>query len=154
MVTGSGQPVEFFLTPDSMSDTRALKMYQFDVPEDALATGDKAYNDYGLEDMMLEANINFQPLRKKNTHRTWPSLLTYLLSYCRKVVETTGSLIERLLLKHVHDVTACGFELKIALFCIGYLFQLFPGRNLNYLLYRQKVAGRCILAHRKGDFGA
>lgn len=36
MVTGSGQPVEFFLTPGSRSNTRALKMYQFDLPEDAL----------------------------------------------------------------------------------------------------------------------
>jgi hypothetical protein len=125
MVTGSGQPVEFFLTPGSMSDTRALKMYQFDVPEDALVTGDKAYNDYGLEDMMLEANINFLPLRKKNAHRSWPSLLTYLLSYCRKVVETTGSLIERLLPKHVHAVTARGFELKIALFVLASSFNFF-----------------------------
>lgn len=38
MVTGNGQPVEFFLTPGSASDTKALKMYQFDLPEDALAT--------------------------------------------------------------------------------------------------------------------
>ncbi len=125
MVTGSGQPVEFFLTPGSWSDTRALKMYQFDLPEDALVTGDKAYNDYGLEDMMLEANINLLPLRKKNSHRTLPAWMTYLLSCCRKVVETTGSLIERLLPKHIHAVTARGFELKIALFVLAASFNFF-----------------------------
>ncbi len=109
MVTGSGQPVEFFLTPGSWSDTRALKMYQFDLPKDALVTGDKVYNDYALEDMLLEANLNLLPLREKNSHRSLPSWLTNLLSYCRKVIKTTGSLIERLLPKHIHAVTARGF---------------------------------------------
>ena len=122
MVSGHGEPVEFFLTPGSWSDTRALKMYQFDLPEDALITGDKAYNDYDLEDMMLDANLNLLPLRRSNSHRSLPSLMTYLLSYCRKVVETTGSLIERLLPKHIHAVTARGFELKVALFVLATSF--------------------------------
>lgn len=125
MVTGRGQPVEFFLTPGSWSDTRALKMYQFDLPEDALITGDKAYNDYRLEDMMLEAGFHLLPLRKNNSHRTLPSWLTYLLSYCRKVVEITGSMIERLLPKHIHAVTARGFELKVALFVLAASFNSF-----------------------------
>ena len=119
MVTGNGQPVEFFLTPGSWSDTKALKMYHFDLPQDALVIGDKAYNDYGFEDMMLEANLNLLPLRKKNSQRPLPSWMSYLLSYCRKVVETTGSLIERLLPKHIHAVTARGFELKVALFVLA-----------------------------------
>lgn len=122
MVSGHGEPVEFFLTPGSWSDTRALKMYQFDLPEDALITGDKAYNDYDLEDMMLDANLNLLPLRRSNSHRSLPSWMTYLLSYCRKVVETTGSLIERLLPKHIHAVTARGFELKVALFVLATSF--------------------------------
>lgn len=125
MVTGSGQPVEFFLTPGSWSDTRALKMYQFDLPKEALVTGDKAYNDYSFEDLMLDANINLLPLRKKNSHRALPSWLTYLLAYSRKVVETTGSLIERLLPKHIHAVTARGFELKVALFVLAAAFNSF-----------------------------
>lgn len=125
MVTGNGQPVEFFLTPGSCSDTKALKMYRFDLPEEALITGDKAYNDYGLEDMMKEANLNLLPLRKKNSHRLLPSGLTYLLSCCRKVIETTGSLIERLLPKHIHAITARGFELKVALFVIAVSFKDF-----------------------------
>lgn len=125
MVTGSGHPVEFFLTPGSWSDTHALKLYQFDLPEDALITGDKAYNHYALEDIMLDAHLNLLPLRKKNSHRPLPAWLTYLLSCCRKIVETTGSLIERLLPKHIHAVTARGFELKIALFVLAASFNSF-----------------------------
>lgn len=125
MVTGYGQPVEFFLTPGSWSDTRALKMYRYDLPEDALITGDKAYNDYGLEDMMLDAHLNLLPLRKKNSHRSLPTWLTYLLASCRKIVETAGSLIERLLPKHIHAVTTRGFELKVALFVLAASFNSF-----------------------------
>jgi hypothetical protein len=50
--------VGFFLTPGSWSDTKALKMYHFDLPEGTLVTGDKAYNDYALEDLMDEAAEN------------------------------------------------------------------------------------------------
>ena len=88
-------------------------------------TGDKAYNDYGLEDLMSDANIHLLPLRKKNSQRPLPSWMTYLLSCCRKVIETTGSLVERLLPKHIHAVTARGFELKVALFVLAVSFSSF-----------------------------
>lgn len=100
-------------------------MYRFNLPEEALITGDKACNDYGLEGMMKAVNLNLLPLRKSNSHRALPSGLTYLLFYCRKVIETTGSLIERLLPKQIHAVTARGFELKIALFVIAAAFNVF-----------------------------
>jgi len=100
-------------------------MYRFDLPEEALVTGNKAYYDYELEDVMKAVNINLLPLRKKNSHRPLRSDLTYLLSYCRKIIETTGSLIERLLPKHIHAVTARGFELKVALFVIAASFKAF-----------------------------
>ena len=103
-------------------------MYRFDLPKEAPITGDKAYNDYGLEDMMKDANLNLLPLRKSNSHRPLPSGLTYLLSCCRKVIETTGSLIERLLPRHIHAITACGFELKVALFVIAASFNVMPSR--------------------------
>ena len=122
MVTEQGQPVEFFLAPGSWSDTKALKMYHFDLPEGALVTGDKAYNDYALEDLMDEAGRALRPLRKKNSKRPDPAWMTYLLSCYRKVIETTGSLIEKLLPKHIHAVTARGFELKVALFVLATSF--------------------------------
>jgi hypothetical protein len=43
MVTEYGEPVEFFLEPGAFSDTRALGLYNFDVPEYSFITSDKAY---------------------------------------------------------------------------------------------------------------
>ena len=62
--------------------------------------------------------------------------LCYLQAHYRKMNETTGSLIERLLPKSIHTVTALGFELKIVLFVVACSFnQLWlQGRNLGYLL--------------------
>lgn len=125
MVTEQGQPVEFFLTPASWSDTRALKMYKFDVPKGSLVTGDKAYNDYAFEDLLEEAQINLQPLRKKNSKRPASPWLQYMMACYRKVIETTGSLIEQLLPKHIHAVTPQGFELKIAIFILASSFNFF-----------------------------
>lgn len=119
MVTEHGEPVEFFLAPGAMSDTHALQLYNFDLPENSLVIGDKAFNDYTIEDIMKEAGIFLLPIRKKNSLRPLPAFVSYFQSSIRKVVETTGSLIERLLPKSIHAVTAKGFELKVALFVIA-----------------------------------
>jgi hypothetical protein len=87
MVTLQGQPVEFFLTPGPWSDTRALKMYAFDLPVGSLITGDKAYNDYEFEDLLEVAGIELEPLRKKNSLRPAPPWIHYLMSCYRKMVE-------------------------------------------------------------------
>jgi hypothetical protein len=125
LVTQAGQPVEFFLTPGSFSDTPTLKAFLLDLPVGARLTGDKAYNDYGVEDLLKELGIRFCPLRKLNSKRPLPPWVTYLMASYRKMVETTGSMIERILPKHIHAVTAAGFELKVALFVlacsVGYL---------------------------------
>jgi hypothetical protein len=125
LVTEHGQPVEFFLTPGSWSDTRALKMYKLDLPAGSLLTGDKAYTDYNFEDLLQEAEIDLQPLRKKNSKRPVPAWVQYLLACYRKVIETTGSLLEQLLPKHIHAVTPQGFELKLALFVLATSFNFF-----------------------------
>ena len=119
IVTEQGEPVEFFLAPGSFSDTSALWCYNFDLPAHSRLTGDKAYNDYTIEDIMKEADIELLPLRKKNSLRSVPPYVTYLQASTRKIVETTGSLIERLLPKSIHAVTAKGFELKVALFVLA-----------------------------------
>jgi hypothetical protein len=90
MVTEQGEPVEFFLAPGAFSDTRALRLYNFDVPEHSWITGDKAYNDYTLEDLMREAGVELLPLRKKNSLRPVPPYMTYLQASIRKVVVTAG----------------------------------------------------------------
>lgn len=109
MVTLQGQPIKFFLTPGSWSDTPALKMYNFDLREGSLIIGDKACNDYEFEDILEVAGLDLEPLRKKNSLRPAPPWINYLMSCYRKMVETSGSLIEQLLPKHIHAVPPQGF---------------------------------------------
>jgi len=119
LITETGEPVEFFLAPGAFSDTSAWALYNFDLPEGAWIDGDKAYNDYLIEDILREAERELLPFRKKNSLRPVPPFMLYLQSTVRKMVETTGSLIERLLPKSIHAVTAEGFELKVALFVLA-----------------------------------
>jgi hypothetical protein len=119
LVSEQGEPVEFFLEPGAFSDTRALGLYNFDLPEGSFVTGDKAYNHYIIEDVMREAGLELIPLRKKNSLRPVPAYMTYFQACIRKIIETTGSLIERLLPKSIHAITAEGFEIKVALFVLA-----------------------------------
>jgi len=41
------------------------------------------------------------------------------MATARNAVEPPGSLVERLRPKHLHTVTAAGFELKVALFILA-----------------------------------
>jgi hypothetical protein len=121
MVTKEGQPVECFLTPGSYSDVRALQAFSFDIPEGSHIYADKAYNDYKMEDVLFEAvGIFLSPIRKKNSKRTLPPYSAYVQHYYRKLIETVGSLLERMLPKTIHAVTAEGFELKVFLFVLAY----------------------------------
>jgi Transposase DDE domain len=126
LVTAQGQPVEFFLTPGSYSDTSALRLYHFDLPEGSWITGDKAYTDYGMEDALCEAGFELAPLRKKNSQRPIPPWAAYLRALYRQAIETTGSLLERLLPRSIHAVTACGFELKLAIFVLACSINYLP----------------------------
>lgn len=125
MVTEHGQPVEFFLTPGGFSDTSAYRLYDFDLPQNAWITADKAYTDYDVEDAINESGLRMRPIRKSNSKRPFPPWIFYLQSTYRKIVETTGSLIERLLPKSIHSVTVQDFELKVGLFVLA--------ANLNFL---------------------
>jgi len=119
LITEQGEPVEFFLAPGAFSETSALAGYNFDLPELAWIIGDKAYNDYLIEDLTRDAQLVLLPFRKKNSLRPVPPFVVYLQARVRKIVETTGSLIERLLPKSIHAVTAKGFELKVGLFVLA-----------------------------------
>lgn len=63
-------------------------------------------------------------MRKKNSKRALDPAVTYLMAKARKTIETTGSLIERLLPKHIHTVTATGFKLKVGLFVLALVFPI------------------------------
>jgi hypothetical protein len=58
-------------------------------------------------------------MRKCNAKRQFPVWVQYLQHHYRKRIETTGSLLERLLPKSIHAVTAIGFELKVVLFLLA-----------------------------------
>src|ERR1700758_1363299 len=120
MVTQDGQPVECFLTPGGFGDVDALKSYAYELPDGSIIYADKAYNDYAIEDLLQAVDhISLIPMRKKNSKRALPPSISFVQSYHRKRVETTGSLIEQLLPKSIHAVTSQGFELKVALFVIA-----------------------------------
>jgi len=119
LVTKDHQPVEFFLSPGAFSDTDALTQFDFDLPAGAQIFADKAYNYYLVEDVLDGAGIQLAPDRKKNSKRPMPPWLRFFLRHYRNQVETAGSLIERLLPKSIHAVTAKGFELKVILFVLA-----------------------------------
>lgn len=102
-----------------MADVNALHVFTFDLPEGSTVYADSAFTDYTLEDVMAAAGIHLKPFRKKNAKRPVPPWIAYLQARGRNTVETTGSLIERLLPKHIHAVTAQGFELKVMLFVLA-----------------------------------
>lgn len=121
MTTHRGHPVEVFFTPGSYSDTRQLTQFGFDLDEGARVYGDKAFNAYFWEDLLHEAaEVDLLPLRKKNSKRGVPAYVAYLQHYYRKGVETAASLIEQMLPKTIHAVTARGFELKVFLFVLAF----------------------------------
>ena len=123
LVNKTGQPIEAFFTPGSYSDTAELKNFHFNLPEGSTLYGDKAYNEYQTEDLLLEtAGIDLQPIRKKNSKRKLDPCSEYLQKHHRKRVETTISLFERVLPKSIHAVTARGFELKVFLFILACSF--------------------------------
>lgn len=119
MVTADGQPVEFFLTPGSFADIRGLKWFDFDLPVGSKIYADKAYNDYTVEDELAALGLEFSPMRKKDSKRPDPPWVEYWKSVHRKVVETTGSVLHRLLPRRIHAVTAVGFEMKLVLFVLA-----------------------------------
>jgi hypothetical protein len=69
MATEFGQSVEFFLTSGSWSDIKAYPLYDFDLPDHAWVTGDKANSDYDFQDALIETDIRMRPMRKKNSRR-------------------------------------------------------------------------------------
>ena len=119
MVTETGKIVEVFLTPGGTADVLGLRCYNFDLPQGSVVYADKAYCNYGIEDALGAAGISLKPVCKKNAKRQYPPHEVYLQHFHRKRVEVTNSLIEQLLPKSIHAVTATRFELKVLLFIIA-----------------------------------
>lgn len=127
MVTASGAPVEFFLTPAAVGDVSGLYDFDFDLPDGATVAADRAYNHYEMEDVLAAAGITLLPARKRKSKRPLTPPWTFLQQRYRKPVETTGSLLERLLPKSIHATSTAGFELKVVLFILALSIQAIPG---------------------------
>jgi len=68
---------------------RAFKRLSLDVPEGSTIYGDRAYNNYGLEDFLSEhAGIQLIAQRRKNSRRPLLAELKYLQGRMRKRIET------------------------------------------------------------------
>ncbi len=66
IVTARKEPVEFLPAPGADEDISVYKHLNSDLPPGSVCYGDKAYNDYQHEDMLIEpADIIFRPVRKK-----------------------------------------------------------------------------------------
>lgn len=125
IVTAGGHPVEFLLRPGKEADVTVFKDLNFDLPPEAECYADKAYNDYGFEDLLNEAaQITFKPVRKKNSKRATDSyVVRHYEQYRRKRIETSFSQITNFFPKHIHAVTRRGFELKVVFFILAFAVQ-------------------------------
>ncbi|MGC1953217.1 MAG: hypothetical protein WA970_11750 [Gammaproteobacteria bacterium] len=100
--------MEFFLTPGAHSDTKALQHYASDLPENANIREDKAYNDYGYEDLLQDVGV------KKL--QTSPQSHRDVLDVHRSSGGGNHRQLDRMVApRHIRSVTAAGFELKVGL---------------------------------------
>lgn len=123
LVSESGIPVEIFLSAGSYSDTSTLYDFEFNLPKGSYIYGDKAYNVYEVEDELTQRDIHLMPIRKKKSHRGYEFPIEQGIRYVRKKIESYFSVIQQRFPKHIHAVTAKGFELKTILFVLAYAFQ-------------------------------
>ena len=120
IVTLTGLPVEFILTPGSESDVKAFRSFDFNDLESSTILGDKAYNDYIQEDIMLESsNIKLLPHRKKNSKRQHSLCEKLKLRLYRNRIETTFSSVTSLMPRCIRAKSKQGFFLKIYFFIIA-----------------------------------
>lgn len=118
LVTKSGLPVEFMITPGSVSDIKAARLFALDIPLKSKIHADKGYTDYAFEDYLsLQRQIELCVKRKSNSKRKEKKVC----GKTRKVVETAFSLITRNFPRKIHAVTAQGFQVKIYMFIFAYI---------------------------------
>lgn len=122
MTNEDGLPVEYKILPGSIADIVAFKEFNFDLPKNSIIYADRAYNDYTFEDILSDGGINLSPMRRKNSKRLKNKCQEFVDHLKRKLIETVGSSINRLMPKSIHSVTSRCFELKILIFLMGYTF--------------------------------
>lgn len=128
LVTEAGAPVEFFLTPARHNDATCLTWFHFDILPQSTVYADRGYMSAWFEQTCADYEIDFIPMRRSTDAKQNKGWQNYLNGVTRKAVERTFGEIEKKLPRHIHAVTAAGFETKIALFAIATALEfLFKG---------------------------
>ena len=121
LVTASGQPVDLVLAPGGDADISAFKRLHLDLPDGATIYADKAYTDYGCEDVLNEDTlITLIALRKRNSKRPMDGCIRYICHHVRKRIETTFSQIADSFAKRIYAITARGVELRAFLAVLAF----------------------------------
>lgn len=121
LASAQGQPVEAFLAPGATGDVQALEVFHVALPAGSTGYADAAFTTYDIEEWLWETQrIPLLPMRNANSTRPGPAWTAYLQARSRKIIETAGSQIDRLMPRNIHAVTAQGFELKVMLFVLAY----------------------------------
>lgn len=123
LVTGAGEPVEFSLAAGSESDVTIFKELELDLPKGSIICADKAYTDYGYEDLLEEVGLHLKAQRKKNSKRPMAAWEEFLSKPIRQYIETVFSRLTSFFPKKIHAVTPRGFELKIVWFLLAFSIQ-------------------------------
>lgn len=120
VVDEAGCPIEFCMTPASFSDIHGLQELPLDLPKGSILFGDKAYNSYEIEEVLLERDaISLLPKRKKNQKRQLEPLQEWLLGKKRNRIETSFSSIVSRMPRTIRARSEAGFYLKITLFILA-----------------------------------
>ncbi len=121
VTTQQGEPVEFILADGSCADLAVFKQMNLDLEAGSVLLADKAYNDYGEEELLRDAgDLWLMPSRKKNLQRQWQPWQEAQLKTKRQRIETTFATVQRALAGHIHAVTPKGFVCKILACLIAY----------------------------------
>jgi hypothetical protein len=123
VVSGAGEPVEFSLVAGSEADVSVFKDLELDLPEGSIIFADKAYTDYGYEDLLEEVGLHLKAQRKKNSKRPMPMWEEFLGKPIRQYIETVFSGLMNLFSGKIHAVTPRGFELKVVWFLLAFSIQ-------------------------------
>ncbi|NES87230.1 MAG: hypothetical protein F6K10_41230 [Moorea sp. SIO2B7] len=100
--TKDGIPVEWAFVPGGAVDARGLALLPFNLPQGSQIYGDKAFNDYEIEDDLEAAEVHryaalfemaLLVMRKKNSRRQDPDWVDYLKQYTCHFMETVFSQI-------------------------------------------------------------
>lgn len=110
LTTKDGIPIAFHFTPGKTGDVKALGKMIDKLPAEASLYGDRAYIDYGLEDIALERKYIFLKIqRKSNAKRVDTLEQKYEKLKMRKRVETVISDIKKMFPRTIDAVTLEGF---------------------------------------------